>query len=180
MLKHWRSLFGYQSIVCCSWTAMATLIQVWSSAVYVLHVRTPCNHLSLKSRHLLRWLSQSIWKYCSEDLQISLCFSLSNVFPLISSWTFWTSKHHFFSSCFSSCQSLFVWGYKSLTICLGSGYGEDTCTLSCLTHSYKKVIIVGPFRYLKNLPGSKTFTFYSGLRCRGNLDGDVCINYGEE
>lgn len=94
VLKHWRSLLGYQSIVCCNWIAIATLIQVWSPSVYVLHVCTPCNHLSLKSRHL-RWLSQSIWRYCSEDLQISLCFSLSNVFPLLFSWTFWTSKHHF-------------------------------------------------------------------------------------
>lgn len=115
--------------------------------------------------HVIIWLSSLIifWGGChrvygniAQRTYRSLCASAYQMFPL--SFSPGLSEPQsiiFFSSCFSSCQSLLGWGYKSLAICLGSGYWKDTCMLSCLTHSYRKVIIVGPFRYLKNLPVPK-------------------------
>lgn len=106
MLKHCGSIFGYQSIVCHSWTAITTLIQftlpglefcclciilryreyfLWPGnlgAYNLGSLDTLCNHSLLKSCHLLRLLSQSICGYCLEGSQISFPFQAVSAYQM--------------------------------------------------------------------------------------------------
>lgn len=144
MLKHYRNLYGYQSIF-----HIAALIQfilsfhVWSFAVYVLDVGTGKNfydlgilvstilapythHSPLKSCHPLRFLFQSIYirglidlfpfsGYVSAYQRHRLSFLLG--------FDFLDLKASF-PLCFLSC--LYGWSYKMLTIYLRrNNYRED-------------------------------------------------------
>jgi hypothetical protein len=74
-------------------------------------------------------------------------------------------------------SKLLGWFCKRLAVCMRrSGYKEDTHKLFCQTQYYGKLIIIGPFSYLKKKPNPKVFPFYSGMKYRENVADDICIS----
>lgn len=158
VLKHWRNLYGCQSVFCIATLIQFTLsLQVWSSAFLCYTWVQGRIFMTLESWCLWSWLlihtmqpfpskvlppseiavTEYMWTLLRGLIDLfsfSSCVSaFQKASSLLSSWTWLPEPQNIISF-----QSLWGWGYKMLTVCLRrSGYREDIHMLSCQTNYHK-------------------------------------------